>query len=717
MKIAIIGACGYIGSMLYDDLSASHDVECFDTADPSAYPAHHQLKGSEINTKGFDIILYFAGVSRKIDCERTEYPALYDATATELVTLVKKLDDTQICIYASTGSLYYNQRTVSESDQIDESCLGNYEAVMLARERAIAALGKRTVGLRMGTVVGHSMNTRPDLLYHGLYYAAFSFNHVSIENPAAHRCMLWYIDLVNALKCLFTSRESLVKPDIFNLGSFNATIGEIGFAVAEKTKSTVTVSTTSTDTGFQMSCEKFSRQFGYEFQGTKDTIHDEYIAKKDLFMERIRTPTGLYTKCLICRNPAMDSVLDLGSQPLANNFTNEPETAESYPLHVYRCKHCTHTQLRYFVDRSVLFRTYIYESGTSATGRKHFKELAETYTRRIQKADRSVLELACNDGYQLDEFKALGWKTYGIDPAVNLIERARANGHIVESKFWGVEPTTIVQGVPLDLIVAENVLAHVTNPVGFLQTCASVMDSNTLLVVQTSQANMYSNNEFDTIYHEHVSFFTIQSMAAAAKAAGCTLVNIYKTDIHGVSYVFEIKKGVFAVPELLGLRDEIARGLYTESFYTAYRRTVEGLKERSLATLKEYADNGYSIIGFGAAAKGNVFLNYIFDSRPNPLAPECILDDSRLKQGKFTSGTEIEVVGYDRLQAYVGKKVLIVILAWNFSTEIIQRIRKTMPAGVEYKCLQFFPSVSINDCLDSDERDGQSATESHTVHE
>jgi 2-polyprenyl-3-methyl-5-hydroxy-6-metoxy-1,4-benzoquinol methylase len=409
----------------------------------------------------------------------------------------------------------------------------------------------------------------------------------------------------------------------------------------------------------------------------------------------------------------MVSVIDLGEQPLANNFTHESETALAYPLHVYRCKHCTHTQLNYFIDRSALFRNYIYESGTSATLRNYFKTFAGIYSQKITKKDRTVLELACNDGYQLDEFKTLGWKTYGIDPATNQIARARANGHIVESKFWGVEPTTIVKGVHLDLIVAENVVAHVTNPVGFLQTCASVMDSDTLLVVQTSQANMYANNEFDTIYHEHVSFFTVQSMMRAAKNAGCIVVNIYKTPIHGISYVFEIRKGVDHVPHTLALRDEIT----TDSFYDEYRTTIERKKDESLAVLKEYVEKGYSIVGYGAAAKGNVFLNYIFDSKPSPYAPECIIDDSTLKQGKYTAGTHIEVVGHSRLQRYAGKKVLVMILAWNFASEIIQRIHLHMEQGTEYKCLQFFPSVSINDCTSSNKRNGQSVTEVYAIHE
>ena len=696
MKIAIVGASGYIGTMLYDDLK-EHDLTCFDIADLAMYPPHQQTKASSIDVTGFDVILYFAGVSRKAECERMDYPTLYDANVTELVKLVEKLDDTQLCIYASTGSIYYNQRITSESDIIDETALQNYETVMLARERAVAAMGKRTIGLRMGTVIGQSPNVRPELLYNGLYYAAFSFKEVSIWNPTAWRCILWYKDLINSINCIMKLRNTIRTSDIFNVGSFNATIGDIGISVAEKTQSRVNVATTSADTGFQMKCDKFERRFGYMFMGTKDTIHWDYAGNKDIFIRRISTPIGYHSKCLICYNTGLESVLDLGSQPLANNFTKKSAISETYPLHVYRCKHCTHTQLGYFVDRNILFRNYIYESGTSATLRSYFKTFAETYSNKISRKDRVVLELACNDGYQLDEFKALGWKTYGIDPATNQIARARANGHIVESKFWSIEPTTLVDGVQIDLIVAENVLAHVTNPVGFLQTCASVMDTNTLLVVQTSQANMYVNNEFDTIYHEHISFFTIRSMMTAAKNAGCTVVNVYKTGIHGVSYVFEIKKGIFTFPELLGLKDEISKGVYASTFYEKYKTTIWNLKHASLAILKEYINNGYSIIGYGAAAKGNVFLNYIFDSQPSPYAPECIIDDSTLKQGKYTAGTHIEVVSHEYLEKYVGKKVLLVILAWNFADEIIQRVSMHMPASVTYKHVRFFPSIVTSD--------------------
>jgi nucleoside-diphosphate-sugar epimerase/2-polyprenyl-3-methyl-5-hydroxy-6-metoxy-1,4-benzoquinol methylase len=694
MKVVLIGACGYVGTMLYDDLVKSHSVTCIDIANPIAYPPHIQSKGGDVDISAYDVILYFAaGFCRKSDCEIEDRNRLYESNVVDLVSLVKKMNDQQICIYATTGSLYYNRLFERESDPIDETSLPNYEWSMWRREEETQALGKKTIGLRLGSVMGVSKNMRPELIYNGMYYSAFSYGYVQVSNQNSKRGVLWYPDLFGVI--IRIMNDTSVENDIFNVRSFNTTIGDIATKIGEKTGSTMRTSMTSTDKGFHMDCSKISKRFDYTVKGNYDSIHEYYQENKTKLLQYVNSPSGVHMKCLICRNAKIESVLNLGHQPLANDFINVREKIPSYPLEVYRCMHCSHTQLSYIVDRESLFRNYIYESGTSQTLRDDFKRIAQTYTRRFTKPNPTVLELACNDGYQLDEFKALGWKTYGVDPAMNQVQKAVAKGHTIDCKFWGTEPSTIVDGVDLDLIIAENVVAHVANPVDFIRTCTNVMSDKTLLVLQTSQAHMYVNNEFDTIYHEHISFFTVRSMMHAAKNAGCTLVHVYKTPVHGISYVFEIKKGVFPTPDTPVLQDEVRLGLYTDDFYTMYASSIDSLKAKCLGVLKAYSESGYTILGFGAAAKGNVFLNYIFDSAPSPLAPKFIIDDSTLKQGKFTPGTQIEVVGSTKFEEYVDKKVVIVILAWNFAHEIIQRISNKFPQGSDYECVQFFPSFKV----------------------
>jgi hypothetical protein len=220
------------------------------------------------------------------------------------------------------------------------------------------------------------------------------------------------------------------------------------------------------------------------------------------------------------------------------------------------------------------------------------------------------------------------------------------------------------------------------------------MSETTLLVIQTSQANMFFNNEFDTIYHEHISFFTIRSMMRAAKTVGCYLENVYKTDVHGSSYVFELKKGD-RVSDLPLLEWETSQGLYTDDLYMRYGQNVTNTKTSAIEALDRYKAQGYTLIGYGAAAKGITFLNFLFDSAPHRLCPEYIVDDSPLKIGTYSPGTQTPVKSVTALHTLSGK-VLVVILAWNFASEIRQRISERMPQGVEYKCLQFFPSFSTH---------------------
>jgi trans-aconitate methyltransferase len=324
--------------------------------------------------------------------------------------------------------------------------------------------------------------------------------------------------------------------------------------------------------------------------------------------------------------------------------------------------------------------------------RTYFSEFAELYTSKTDMSvGRTVFEIACNDGSQLDEFARRGWTTLGVDPAANLVSTIK-HPHRVECKFWGKDEMSILNGVKIDLIVAQNVFAHVNNPIDFLRHCVSSMTNDTLLVIQTSQANMFFNNEFDTIYHEHISFFTIRSMIRAVESVGCYLDNVYKVDVHGSSYVFEIRKG-HAVRDLPLLAWETEKGLYTDEIYSSYRLSVSNMKAKAIELLSSYARNGYTIIGYGAAAKGITFLNFIFDSKPNSLCPEFIVDDSPLKTGTYSPGTLIPIKTSAEVNALTSTKVLVVILAWNFADEIIRRVNARIPACVTCTYLQFFPSI------------------------
>lgn len=659
LDIALFGASGYIGQILHQALSKEHRIHCMTDIDSTLFPL-------------CDVILYFIGKYKKTD----DPDEMYSVNVKKFKTMMDQVQPHQMVIYASTGSIYTKQSTTSECGTLDVTIMNPYESSMYARERI--AVG-RTVGLRLGTVTGVSPRLRRDSVYNGIYAAVLRGIPINVWNPNSSRTILWKDDLIMAIRTIIENRDRITGPTILNMGSFNSTIQQIAEYAANATQTPIELHGSDTNTGFTMELSKFSLLFNCTMTGNMSQIHDHYMRNHTDFLSLLTN-----VQCLICDGRNMISILDLGNQPLANEFTKTRCSIEKYPLHLYRCLHCRHTQLDYFVDEEKLFRNYIYESGVSNTILKYFAKFADHYAAY----GNTILEIACNDGSQLDEFKRRGWKTHGVDPAANIVNQCSIKGHDIDIKFWGKEPTKF-DNQTFDLIIAQNVFAHTTTPIAFLQACKRVMNRESLLVIQTSQSEMYFNGEFDTIYHEHVSFFTIQSMFCAAKRVGLCLRNVRKEPIHGVSYVFELViPSDIAMDDTL-LKEEESRGLYNDAIYTRYTNSIIHIKERVLSVVQSYATKGYTILGYGAAAKGNVFLNYVFDSNPHTLCPELIVDDSVRKQGTYTPGTQILVTKMDALNNYTGKKLVVLILAWNFADEILRKVRSICPDAI---CIQFFPN-------------------------
>lgn len=389
-------------------------------------------------------------------------------------------------------------------------------------------------------------------------------------------------------------------------------------------------------------------------------------------------------KCLCCENPNLFTVLDLKKQPPANSYHEENIHIDEYELKLMGCDQCWHTQLSIAVDPSELFKHYLYVSGGGKTIRDYFDKFASIYTERMPIG--RYLDIACNDGTQLNSFKVLGWDTWGIDPAENLIPIARENGHNVVCDFWN---TSSAKNFPqFDLISAQNVFAHTQYVDEFLQACKMVMHPDTLLVIQTSQADMLEHNEFDTIYHEHISFFSVASMKAVAERNGLHLNNVYKADIHGGSYVFE-----------LGLTNNQNVNVQYMLDSEAHRYNKEFLKNYSknamqcLAQLKKYIDDarkkGLKVVGYGAAAKGMTVLN------AGKIKLDYIVDDTPIKQGLLTPGMNIPIVANTALVDETNDLV-VVPLAWNFYKEIRGRVKEIRPDKKDI-FVRYFPNIEIGD--------------------
>jgi len=394
-------------------------------------------------------------------------------------------------------------------------------------------------------------------------------------------------------------------------------------------------------------------------------------------------------ECLCCGSEKLKLVLDLNEQPLANSFKKTAEESEpTFPLKLNICEDCTHLQLSHAVNPDLLFKNYLYVSGTSQTLRDYFDWFARRTFEYFEIPPKTVLDIACNDGSQLNSFKALGLKTYGVDPAENLHVLSNAN-HEVVCDYFKEKYVYHYKMKELDIITAQNVFAHNDYPLDFLLQCKEIMHDKSRLFIQTSQADMIKNNEFDTIYHEHLSFFNSNSMTALATRAGLHIIDIQKTPIHGNSYMFVMAKNLGARKSVeLQLTQESNEGLQDMNTYLAYADRAATIVEDLKQTIMHYRTLDYLIVGYGAAAKGNTLLNF------GEIHLDYIIDDNPLKQGLYSPGMSTPVVPISILDQYAETKVAFVPLAWNFFTEIRKNIKgKRDREGDVF--IRYFPTINI----------------------
>ena len=390
-------------------------------------------------------------------------------------------------------------------------------------------------------------------------------------------------------------------------------------------------------------------------------------------------------ECICCANNNLTQILNLGEQPLANSYHSDDETLPKYPLNLNLCTKCYHLQLSHIVNPDLLFRNYLYVSGTSDTLREYFDWFVNFVNEYRGLMSGSVLDIACNDGTQLDYFKNKGWDTYGIDPSENLYPVSSNNHNIIcgyfDSKHFSRK---------FDVITAQNVFAHNENAKEFLDNCYELMHDDSLLFIQTSQSEMVNNNEFDTIYHEHISFFNINSFNELSKRTNLHLIDVIKTPVHGVSYLFVLSKkdkNKFLIDNLISVEKE--KGLLSYDKYIKYRENVLEIVDEFVNVIQRYRDNGYKIIGYGAAAKGMTFLNFA------NVKMDFIIDDNPLKQGLLTPGTDTKITSIELLSSYDNNtKIAFVPLAWNFFTEIKERIKKIRNNNNDIY-IKYFPKNSI----------------------
>lgn len=387
--------------------------------------------------------------------------------------------------------------------------------------------------------------------------------------------------------------------------------------------------------------------------------------------------------CICCGKCDLTQILDLKSQPLANNYHNGKKL-NKYPLGLNLCKNCYHLQLTHIVNPNLLFKNYLYVSSTTKTLKEYFKWFAEWSIDNVLIRNKNVLDIACNDGTQLDYFKELGWDTYGVDPAKNLYPISSKNHKVICDYF---NHTSFINK-HFDIIIAQNVFAHTENALEFLQNSYHKMHDESLLFIQTSQAEMVKNNQFDTIYHEHLSFFNVNSMLALSNRSNLTLINVQKVPIHGISYIFTFSKNKNVNKNYENiLIEEIDDGLTNIDTYLSYAKKVEIVVSELKLFIDKKRKEGIKIIAYGAAAKGMTLLNYA------KIQPDIVVDDNEMKVGLFTPGTNVKIENPNIL-CQINEPIVILPLAWNFYEEIKSRVCVFRKGRGDF-WVKYFPSLHI----------------------
>ena len=391
-------------------------------------------------------------------------------------------------------------------------------------------------------------------------------------------------------------------------------------------------------------------------------------------------------RCLGCGGAAPPIFLDLGRTPLANSYVRAEDAEradETFPLAVAYCEGCHLVQLAETVSPEKMFSEYAYFSSYSESFLAHARRMADSYIERFGLTSESrVLEIASNDGYLLQYFKRRGIGVLGVEPAGNIARVARERGIPTMECFFeaGAVGAILSEFGDADLIAGNNVLAHVPAINGFLSAVAAALKPRGVAAFEFPYiGELLANAEFDTIYHEHVFYYSLSAIEGLARRAGLEVFDVERTAVHGGSVrVFMRHQGrapiVSAAAELL--EEEKANGLLSFERYRSFGREVAKLKERLCGMLGGLKADGRRIAAYGAPAKGNTLLNYCGIGRETL---EFTVDRSPHKQGKLLPGSHLSILAPEEL---LGRKPdYALILPWNIAGEIVGQQRDYVRAG------------------------------------
>tara|TARA_B100001029_G_C15058241_1_gene456140 strand:+ start:505 stop:3048 length:2544 start_codon:yes stop_codon:yes gene_type:complete len=465
-------------------------------------------------------------------------------------------------------------------------------------------------------------------------------------------------------KCLFTSGQIIeVFQDLLNPNSPKITqvVNEGQLSIIKPNVAHTMVF--SKDTAF-LNLVRGERD--HDNYGVTHTIKHNIVSEK----EKKLLLNSYKFSCRSCGETKLKRVVSLGYQPLANNLLkNKDEECELYPLELNFCPTCYNCQLSVSVDPKKMFSNYLYTSSTSQSFRKHFENAAKNYIKEFKLSPKNsyIIDIGSNDGVALKPFKDLGFKKIlGIEPAKNLSKLANKNGIKTINCFLDRKNLKRIKK-NADIVLASNVFAHSDNLKEMAECMLSLIKNNGKIVIEVQYLlNTLQDLTFDNIYHEHYNYWSLTSLVNFFQNLNAKIIKVERINTHGGSLRIYVKKDIKAkahqsVKDLL--KEEEKFGIKNYETYQEFGRKIYKIHENVKKNIKKLKNNGNRLIGYGSPAKATTALNFFGIS--NEI--EFIVEDNKLKHGKFIPGVKIPIVSKDRVS---DKNNTILVLAWNFYNDI-----------------------------------------------
>lgn len=646
MKILLFGSSGTLGREI-QKLNA--DIVC-PTHEECDITKFHDVMGCILDNNP-DVVINAAAIIDNRDIEKNPVPALN-------TNIVGAANVSMMCFQANIRLVYIS------SDYVYEGTRGNYredDAVKPFNLYSFTKFGGEcsAVAVKNHLIIRTSFGKN-----------TFDYKEAFTDKWSS-KC---YVDEIAPMIL-----EAAMSPltGVLNLGTERKTLYD--YASQRSVVKPVKISDTNYHTPYDTSLN---------LQKWMDYKSEKSIAKP-------------HTKCRCCGSDKLVKYLDLGLMPLANNLEYTAKLAKAkdrFPLQVLFCEECYLSQLSVVIDPEVLFSYYTYRSGVSQGYIDHCSQMAlDLFNDYAYPGTMLHIDIAGNDGALLQEFKKvfLG-RQLNVDPASNLCSIAERNGIESICEFWSIDLATklVESHGKAALITATNVFAHLDDIWGFMLGCKTILADDGIIVIENPYLTEFIDNmEYCQTYFEHVSYLSLSPVMRLCEYLGLKVIDAIHVPIHSGSmrYIISHKESSHEV-------NERVKDVYSFEYYNNYDHTGKYLEYQSkvnsinatftngLLALKK---QGHSIVGFGASAKGSTLLNY---AGINTDIMDAILDDTPEKQGKFSPGTGIPIYARNYLKSH--QVDYVVILAWNFSDEIINKLRDY---GYEGKFILPCPVYSVID--------------------